>query len=500
MGKSFLLLFFKKEALSSGICAMLLSLVVLGIHAHKYPDFSGFYAGLDQHRYLLDAQGWAHVDLAPALHYYLPYYALLAAPFVWLTPFQPFMLPDLVCLVACLLLFVRIGRRLAPDWPPALPALCFLVAVLGGRSCLAIWVVPWSSTGAAPLQFGAVLLGLRFAEAPSASRAAALGLVIGVLAGFRPSDAVVQGLACGCVAVAVLARRRPAWPHGLFCAASAIAGAMLGILPAVVAHLMVFGTASGPYLVKSAALGFAWTLLPLRWVMLVVTPQPLLPEGTGIARALLWVAPGIAGMALAVLPRRWRDGAQPGMPAVLAALAVTLHWACYLAYRDLHAYGMWRYYNIHYFKWTFPFLVLWAAQLGVALWRRPSRARALGLCGATLLLFIWRPVARNPVRVSLNPAPGGLALAAVPGLRQAIWLPLQGNWEAIYGGIFTLHEAGRDFSDVIDFKMLPVPGGAVLMPVRDLPAGPAVLELPSGVVARRGEDGWVFGEEEALLF
>eukprot|EP01035_Chromulina_nebulosa_P034043 gene34043-45631_t len=61
---------------------------------------AGWWSWSDQFRYLRAATAWAGGDLDPAQHWYWPGYPLLAAPFVGLTPAQPFLIPDLLCLLA----------------------------------------------------------------------------------------------------------------------------------------------------------------------------------------------------------------------------------------------------------------------------------------------------------------------------------------------------------------------------------------------------------------
>ncbi len=469
--------FFQERTPSFLLCAAALTLVTVAIHAQKYPDFTSFWTGTDQHRYLEAAQAWAAGNLDPVHHHYLPYYPLLGAAFVWLTPWQPFLLPDLACLLASLALFQRIASRLAPTWPPVAAAFCFTLAVLSGRTATAIWVVPWSTTGSAPFQFAALLLALRFAERPSPLRAALFGLAVSAIAGFRPSDAAVL-LATGAPYGAwALLRARTPWQGWAEYAAAGLAGLAVAALPAIIAHLAVFGLHPGPYIAGSAARGLEWRLLPMRWVMIVIGPRPLLPEGTGLAATLPWVAPGIAGMVLAVLTSTRRNPA-----AVLAAATIALHWAIYLAYRDLQPYGLWRFYNVHYFKWTFPFLVLWAAQLAAALLTRPHRRAALAASLATALACAWRPVLQDRTPQPTQPEANTIVLpAAALGLKDAADLHLTGPWKTIYLGDFTLQSGGRTFHNTDDFKMLPTPRGALLLPLRPLPPGPATLTWPETV-------------------
>ena len=454
-------------------CALLLALVPLAVHAHKYPDFSGFWAGSDQHRYLEAARAWAEGDLSPARHHYLPLYPLMGAAFVWLTPWQPFLVPDLACLLASFFLFIAIGRRLAPGWPPAALAASFVVGVFSGRTDAAIWVVPWSTTGAAPFQFLALLLSLRFLEQPSPGRAAALGAALGVIAGFRPSDAAVLLVTCGAMAGGALLVRRTQARQCVRLAAAGALGLAAGLAPTLVAHSVIFGLSAGPYVRESAGIGFEPRLLAMRWVMIVLGSRPLLPEGAGLAWSLPWFVPGVFGLlAGALLPKRraafW-----------LVASTVCLHWALYLSYRDLQPYGLWRFYNIHYFKWTFPFLTLWAAQLVAALAGRATRPRALAACGAACLLFVWRPILRAPVQIP----------AASPGLRtviptgalqldRAVQVPVEAAWGDIYFAPARLTISGATFYNTRDFKLFPIPSAALLIPLRRLPDGPASLELP----------------------
>jgi hypothetical protein len=491
-----LLLSFKKAGVP--VFALLLTILVLGIHAWKYPGFAAFHDGADQGRYLTAARAWTRLDLSPGQHHYLPLYPLMGAAFLWLTPWQPFMLPDLLCLLASLLIFVRIGRRLAPGWPDAATAACFTAAVLSGKWLFFwLWVIPWTSTGAAPLQLGAVLLAMMFGERPSPGRAAALGACIGLVAGFRPSDAAVLSATCGpYIAIALL--RVGATPRGWAMTAGAGASGLLGgVLPWAVAHAAIFGASPGAYLQKVAAIGFEWRLLPMRWVTLAIDPRPLMPTGNGVAEVLPWVIPGVAGMILGLMPR-------PGhriAPAALAAATVVLHWCLYLCYRDLNAEGLWRFALVHYFKWTFPFLTLWAAQFALALAAgRSTSARALLAAALALPLFAWRPVLRKPepVRVDVS-SPDRLALSASPGrLNQALFLDLAGSWDAIHGGRFTLDQAGRQFASELDFKVMPLRAGALLFPLRPLPEGPADLTLPPAVTLRTASPAMLL--KQALAF
>jgi hypothetical protein len=480
------------------LCAVLLAAAVLATHAGKYPHFAGFWAGVDQQRYLAAARAWSAFDLSPARHHYLPLYPLMAAPFVWLTPWQPFMVPDLVCLLASFALFVRIGARLAPAWPGGAAAVCFTVAVMGSKRLLGLWIVPWSSTGAAPFQFAALLLALRFGERPGVSRAAALGVAIAMIAGVRPSDAAVLLLTCTPYAAFALYRERAGAKRWCACLLGGAAGLAAGIALVGTLHALIFGLSPGPYLAESAGIGFEWRLLPIRWVMLAIDPRPLLPEGTGMVAHLPWLIPGVAGLLLALAPRPGKRLA----PQLLACATVALHWAAYLSYRDMHPYGLWRFYNIHYFKWTFPFLVLWTAQFARALISSRDRARACVGLALALLMFTWRPILRKPEEIALRVQNGAINLPRAPRIDEALLLPVAGDspqlWTNIYFAQTHLDVAARDYITKRDTKLLPVPGGALLIALGRLPDGPAVLSLPPDIAITASKPAILF--RQAIIF
>ena len=318
-----------QAALPAGVIVILV--VLLRIHAKIYPNFAGWFGGFDQRKYLLAAQAWGHWQLDPSLHFYPPGYSLLAAPFIWLMPSQPFAIPDAACLVAALVLFLLLSKRLVPASPGwrAGASAAFLLACLGTATLRQIWTIPWNSTAAAPFTMAALLATLRLCEAPSWQRAAIAGLCIGGLAAMRPTDAILIALCCAPYAayeIAVVQRRAP--KALLILAAAATGGLLAGVAPFAAAHVAINGFSPGLYLSKSAGLGFEWRLLPLRWVTLVLDARPLLPEGVGLAEGLPWIAPGFAGLIfLAMMSLREKEHAWR-----LVAAAIAACWIAYLCY------------------------------------------------------------------------------------------------------------------------------------------------------------------------
>ena len=464
-----------QAALPAGVIVILV--VLLRIHAKIYPNFAGWFGGFDQRKYLLAAQAWGHWQLDPSLHFYPPGYSLLAAPFIWLMPSQPFAIPDAACLVAALALFLLLSKRLVPASPGwrAGASAAFLLACLGTATLRQIWTIPWNSTAAAPFTMAALLATLRLCEAPSWQRAAIAGLCIGGLAAMRPTDAILIALCCAPYAayeIAVVQRRAP--KALLILAAAATGGLLAGVAPFAAAHVAINGFSPGLYLSKSAGLGFEWRLLPLRWVTLVLDARPLLPEGVGLAEGLPWIAPGFAGLIfLAMMSLREKEHAWR-----LVAAAIAACWIAYLCYRDLQPYGLWRFYNLHYFKWTFPFLTLAGMRLIAALGAPRDRRLALVAVCAAVPVMVWQPVGRPaaPSPVQAGTDAGGVEITQdLSNVLDAVFLPVQGSWRNVYFNAATLSGSGQAFRNTRDFKLLPVQGGALLQPVRLLPNPPLVF-------------------------
>jgi hypothetical protein len=439
------------------------------------PSWQGWH---DQGLYLRAAQAWAALNLDPAAHHYPPGYALAAAPFVRIMPADPFLAPDLICSAASLILFVRICRRLAPDWfwCDVAAAGCFVALGGLGHTAASMWAVPWTTTLAAPLLFTMLLMALRYGELGMHRDVALMGAAAGVGAMVRPSDAGLVLLVCTAFCLWRLVAAQQDARTMLRAAASLCAGLAAGLAPAIVAHVTVHGFSAGHYIGQSAALGFDWRLIPLRWVTLAIGPRPLFPTGTGMAAVFPWLLPGVAGMVLAGLPGHTATPANR-----FIAVTLCVYWLLYLSYRDLHSYGLWRYNNVHYFKWTLPFLAFWALLLTRAMARRADRPAAVAAVALSTLLFCWRPefvplahgeAATEGVRA---PVPGGL-----PTIDSAFLLAADGDWTRLFLGHAHLLVDSSVFVNTADFKVFPVAGGVMLMPLRDLPPGDATIVFPPG--------------------
>ena len=430
----------------------------------------------------MDAQAWSQGDSNGGLHHYLPGYGLSGALFMHILPWQPFLIPDLISYIACLGFFCLIARCLVPDhvvWRFAAP-LIFGASTLGTATLRSVWLVPWSTTGSAPFQFAALLAAVYAARAPSFRRMAVLGAALGACAGFRPADAAVLLVCCtGYVAYETQREFAVLWRHLVALGVGLLAGA----LPWLAVHVAAHGLSLGAYLGRMSAVGFEWRLLALRWVQIGIDARPVLADGPGILGAYPWVAVGIAGALFGAIfrgPTRsaWR----------LIAASIALHWMLYLCYRDLYAEGLWRYFNVHYFKWSFPFLALAAVRLCWALVQVKERKMALASVGGLLVLMLWRPALRIDTSSGTGDAAHPAIQTDLSSLDNATVLPISGLWQSIYFSNSDLTGNGVTFRSQIDFKLLPYRNGALLIPLRELAGPPLALGLGSKLTWRPGEE------------
>ena len=486
------------------LLSLLLAARYLWIYAH-HPlgvgndlPVAAWYGWADQAAYFLAAHGWASGNLNASQHLYPAGYALLGAMFVWLTPADPFVVPNLLCWVASLWLFASLGARLAgvPGAWVASGTVFFLVEA-ADLHALYTWEIPWTSTPAATLTFASLLLAIRSIDERGRWLGPAAGLLAGLIVLVRPTDALVIVPATAlCLLAAAWARNGWQGIRGLLVpAGSAFA---VGPLLLLATHLATHGWTLGRYFANSRLVGFEWRLLPLRWVTLLLSPRPLYPEGDGFAKVYWFVLPGLAGIVAAILADRGRRLRH----AVVGGAAVAFL-CLYLCYRDLHVRGLFSFENQHYFKWTLPVFGLYALGVPYLLAVRREIAASMAAVAAVALLSCWRAelivVPGQPLATVLADGRGLALPQGLARLDDAVLAPAPNDFLGLYFGQHTIEAGGHAFMAGSDFKVLPIPSGFMVVPLRPLPPGPAELHLataepldPSATVVM-GRQAIVFG-------
>lgn len=393
----------------------------------------------DQSRYFMSATAFSHGNLTAGAHWYPLAYPLLAAPFAWLTPRDPFFTLDLLLFLLTCHAFQRVAARLSIGCWPA--TWCFLATTLVQTGLASSWAHPWTTTLSAALIWWLADHVIAICAGEARHRRHLLfstGALLGSLPLVRPLDAV-PSMTCALGVGVALYRQRDLTAATLL---SLCGGGSLVCGTYLLLHLAIYGPHLTPYMVAAAKTGFIWNDLGWKFYVLVIDPRPWFPNSKSMLEAWPWIVPGAAGLIATAMSGSRRERLIASLLLMLT-LPVSV---IMLTYADLQPPGLWEYGNIHYFKWTMP-----AFGCGVMLcWRliRNSTGR-LVLASTTLLLLL-------PLGIRIRPA-------AVDEQTPARMLLFDGNtrrnWQEAYFASTTIVDAIGLMRNVGDFHQIPDPAG-----------------------------------------
>ena len=407
----------------------------------------------DQGRYMQSAVAFSHGDLSASAHWYPLGYSLLAAPFVWLSPADPFVWLDLLLFVATAMAFLRAMQVIGIGRPIAL--VVFVATTLVYPQLARTWVQPWNSTLSAALLWWLIARTAEISSdsdgappAPTPRAMVLLGVLAGALPLVRPMDGLLSFL---CLAVAALAlwRRGQLTGRAMICVA---AGLCLPAAPYVALHLAIYGPHPSAYHIALADTGFVFADLGWKAYVLLITPRPWFPDTRSILEAMPWIIPGLAGLIAAPIIAR-ADARRAAMLMLLAAILVSA--IPFIAFVDLQPPGLWRFKNIHYFKWMMPLFGIGILMLWRALRGPESRPIAIGVTVCVLL----------PLGIRIAPV-------AVAEAQPARMLMFRGDstrdWNQAYYGVATLTDNIGVQHNVSDYHQMPDAIGVRAIAVRRL--------------------------------
>ena len=422
----------------------------------------GWWGWFDQRQYLKSVVALSRLDFAPGQHWYPLGYPLLAAPFERLLPLHPFLLVDLACLLASFAAFVAFARCCALPTPAAVAA--FLLGTLGSSALWASWIVPWTTTPTTAAIWGFLALCARQLAAPAAEprtrrwrRIAMIGLLCACVPLFRPADLLMPALGLLLMLGWSLRDRslRAGDPLAL------LAGAALPLVPYALLYLHIYGAHQTQYMAISRAIGFRFSDLGFKTVVLLIAPQPWFPSGAGLLERLPWMAFGFAGMALLWTAPRGAPRRSLAMLLVMMLAAMTL----LFAYADLLPSGLWLYANVHYFTWLMPSFALFGVLFLRAVAFGPRRAAILTL----LALVLLSGVRLTPVRSD------SAARMLIYATKQPV------PWRRAYYNHERLSDRDGTFQNILTMRMLPDRGGLRVISLSRPFRGPLHWQDPSGL-------------------
>jgi hypothetical protein len=355
----------------------------------------GWWTWADQGEYLRSAQALLRLDFSPALHVYPPLYSLAGAVFLPILPMHPFFPVNAMLLLAFVSAFVWIGGRLYGR-VVALPVLIFIFWEFPSVT-LQHWEIPWTSSLAAGLVSVLLAAFFWFSEKDKPwfierpidwIVLVSFYLLYGAIFATRPLDVVpLFPLAFVFYAKVLLttayAPEAKKWKNIILISLSiAISGLCL---PAVYLafNLFVFGDAFGGYLSLAASRGYYPGELLQKAVSLLFDGGAIyLEPGTALI-AHFW--PAIIALPVVVV-----STLRAPFFVRVVSLCILLHFCIYLPFRDLLPVTLFRFGNVHYFKWVLPWMSLIATGQIItwmkALWR--SKAAIPELIATLVLITV----------------------------------------------------------------------------------------------------------------
>lgn len=462
----------------------------------QYPQ--GWWGWFDQGKYLLSAEAFYHFDFSAEKHFYPPLYPLIGAPFLHLLKSHPFWLVNLASLLTFAAVFVRVACRYVSR---RVAVLLFFLAVIVNLKILEDFVIPWTTTLSAALISIALYGFLRICEAEEKTGSAAsqrivltgfwMALAGGLVAALRPVDGTIGGILwLGYLGKAWQLSRSGKLARGevMRTFACGVAGMSVGPLLFFGFNWIASGSPIGTYIQVNSANGFFPADIAEKFVSIFLNGYTLyLEPQSGIIRHDPWIALSLVGMVFILARGDW-------LLRVLV-VAICVQFALYLPYGDLLPTGVWRFHNIHYFKWTYPYLALFAWLLLAYLrqdWRAGPRARriafgsAIGLLVLLCTLQLRIDKVETRVTASMAAAPADappsrqFRFSVSSGTTDLIDITgLAGGFGEVYFGAHRLWADGRELRVVRDFRVLPAPWGIRVLFIRPLHADAVVFQPDS---------------------
>lgn len=464
----------------------------------KYPE--GWWGWFDQGQYLRAATAFLHGNLAPQNFYYPPLYPLIGAAFLPFLPNHPFFLFDGFAFV----FFVYTFIKFAETYISRIEAVGIVLATLiFNHRILEQFAIPWTTACTVAIYSFAILRLVQLNRAVqtsqyvsrpySAFHALPFAIVFGLLVLSRPVD---SGLAAVFFPGYLYFdwKRTNSPPLRLYWGRLLAVGSLLtlgfacGLALFAVYNKVIFGSPLGGYVQSTAsASGYFPSQLPRKlFTLLVDTYTVFLEPRASLLTHYPWMLLSMFGIALALL-------SGDALKRVVA-IALIVHFCLYAPYGDLLPNGLWRFNNIHYFKWMLPYLGFYAwltVRWTVASWRtdRERLAKRLAIVfGAVFLMLTPRfavdermasdrvvtgPSGEASIEIDLPDAPSQIDFVDLPRLH--------GGFTEIYFGEHRASLDGRDLTKVRDFRLVPSPTGARLIFIRPVAGHRLVFSAGQGV-------------------
>lgn len=447
----------------------------------------GWWGWWDQGKYIQSTRALASGNFDSAEHWYPLGYSLLAVPFAWLNPREPFIFVNAISLALYALAFIKIFR-------PHLGRIATLLVLFGSLllpmsveeggvgsfPVLRQFVVPWSTIPVAATYLWIIyLLQKMETEARTSSIA---DLWLGMLAAFvlvtRPIDVAPLFLA-GAYYLWIRLRKEKSAAH----IARAIMGAATVLGFVLVLMLLIHGGLATPYSKTSTDIGLGFGNLLERFYAIFISAKATWNEPLSIFALQPWlfVLTPLALCWLLLAPR------QAFLPVSLMIASCLV----YVSYNDFAPHNLMRFMLVHYLVWVLPVLAAAGLCGGVLLVRRKQwLSFGLVAVAAPFLLSSYRvqPTVVTPREVVVqqeNTLP--VYTISFQSRRDLDAIDLVGaspkDWAALTLAQFDFKVDGEPMKVFTDYRTVSVPDGVRIVLNRDVRAKTVKLGLTDQVIA-----------------
>jgi hypothetical protein len=454
----------------------------------------GWWGWYDQSNYIASARSFADGTWRDVQYLYPPLYPWLGSLFINAWPAHPFFLIDFAGLALCVGALLIIGR-LYFGWAAAGLATVASFALFPAIT-FRQWEIPWTTSLSSGLGAVLLLVFCRFSKHRWVMSSAADWILIGIIsisfgavAAVRPLDVVVWLPVALGFYVGIALRNANPWRSDfrigktLLLATIVIAAGLFVPLLYLAFNVITSGTLAGTYIIRASANGYQIHGFIRKFISLIFDSSTIYVERNQALADQF----GPIYLAFPLLVYYIIRG-----PLLLRMLCVTiaLQYMIYIPYADLLPNGMFRYSNVHYFTWTFPWLLMLClgflrslATQGAL--RAPRRIGDLAMIiGCTVLCLL----------VTLRARPVGSATAAassdhdvtvqLDGPQAVDFIDVVGtvgSWPDIYFGSNALKIDGQPYLMVAEFRMVPTDQGLRVILPRTVRARTFVLTLDPNI-------------------
>ena len=477
----------------------------------------GWWGWFDQGQYLREAKAFLHHDLNPANYFYPPLYPFFGAIFIALGLNQhPFFFIDgLAYGIFASLSFAVVRRYFSLFFTSAILA----ITVVFNGDVLENFAIPWTSSITCLAYAGSFfILAYQISaknQLKSPSRvilsSTLMGLLFGLVALTRPVDAALAPI----FFLALLYINSTSTRHVSFNLRSGLltSGILGGIFLLAIATLLIFNkwifhAYFGGYFNSTVGESgyFPSELFRKLFTLLRDGYTVNLERGSSLTTHFPWVILSGLGMIYAFVRR--------DLLLCTISLVILGQLCIYAPYGDLLPNGIWRFHNIHYFKWMFPFLGLLALfSLRETFkkegfrprWRIPVKIFGL-LVYLTAVMGVHYSQSTQDVKYVASTGPASIDLTMPKEPTDFIDIQgITGSFTSIYFGNHQIMANGRPLEKVKDFRMLPAPWGIRI--VFNKPTnvermnlrGDPSLSYSSHYLVRRGTYYFSFGLPKLFL-